>query len=256
MIYYKMEYKISWILLFLCVMVIYLISTGTNKELTPNMYLLNTYLYITLAVLLIGSTWLSAEEYNLFGEQDIGNNFIMLIIVTFASLLTTLFTTNDQIVIKHVAWLTFVLCLGFTTYLHFKKNVQNKTLLKVLIRVLAIMGGLSYIAYTQPLDTFMSWGAPLTSALGILIAIEIFDLCFLEKGEEFVTRIRIYSWIAIMLFSGFVLYDTQKLLNDGINITDKCLSKSQAKCADYPKASLGLLLDAVNLFQNVSNVSN
>lgn len=250
-----MDYKISWILLFMCLIVIYLISNGIVKELTPNMYVLNTYLYITLAVLLIGSVWLGAEDYNLFDEKDVGRNLFILVIVMFGSLFVTLLTSNDQNVIKHIAWLTFVLCLGFTTYLHYKKSVHDDTILKVLCTLLAIMAVLSYVAYTQPLNTFASWQKPMMYILSTLIVVEMFDLIFLNKGEDFINRTKIYSWITILLFSGFVLYDTQKILSDGIGITASCESKSQIKCADYPKASLGLVLDAVNLFQALSNVS-
>jgi FtsH-binding integral membrane protein len=242
--------KITWILTIVSLFVIYLIILNIRNQLTPSNYIINTYLYITLAILLVGDTWMILDDFNTNIESSFNfTKIICLTIITFGSLFVTVSTSNDQYFIKHIAWTTLVLSLGVLTYVHYKINVENSTLLKTLIMLLGVMATLSYIAWTQPIGTFDSWRKPLLCILCTMIIIEIIDFIFSGSNiNELLNRQRIYSWVLIFVFSGFVLYDTQKIVADGNNAT--------IKNADYPTASLGIFLDMLNLFQNITNVSN
>ena len=126
----------------------------------------------------------------------------------------------------------------------------------VLLELIGVVAILSYVAYSQPLDTFNSWGTPLAYILGTVIVIECFDLIFSSYDNSgFLTRNRIYGWIAVLLFSGFILYDTQKILKNATITTILCDSKNQWKCSDYPSASLGLFLDMVNMFTGLTSIN-
>ena len=92
--------------------------------------------------------------------------------------------------------------------------------------------------------------------------IPIFDIHYIFQNDRllfgdkdvdgYVKRQKIYSFFAVLLFSGFVLYDTHKIFTDAHKVVAGCESLNQLDCADYPVASLGIFLDAVNLFNNLS----
>ena len=123
---------------------------------------------------------------------------------------------------------------------------MNGTLASTFLSLILIVGILSYLAYNSPLDTFDSWLKPMLIILCGLIFVQLIDLLFFVKGAQansFIQRYRIYSWIGLLLFSGFLVYDTQHLIKKAHYITSVCSSKNQSICADYPKESLNIFLD-------------
>lgn len=244
--------NISYALSASSLLIIYLISLGLTDDLSPSTYVLNTYLYIFLSVLMIGTTWTSIDKYN-FGSYVV-NNYFSLVCLSFVSLLTTLFTTNEQYLMKHISWATFIMSIGATSYITYKINLSSGMLYKVLITLILTMGLLSYFAYFEPFYISKNWHIVLLYILSIMIIMEVIDFTTSSsKSTDFINRSKIYGWILVSLFSGFVIYDTQKILNDGITKSYVC-GKSQYKCADYPKASLGLFLDAINLFISTTRI--
>jgi FtsH-binding integral membrane protein len=126
----------------------------------------------------------------------------------------------------------------------------------VLIELVSIIAVLSYLAYNSPLGVFQSWINPMMYVLSTLIVVELLELIFGDyRSDGFITRTKIYSWIGLLLFSGFLIYDTQKIIIDGNKIVDLCDSGDQMICSDYPAASLGIFLDIVNLFNNLSMIN-
>lgn len=253
-----MDYKLSWILALFALGVIYLIVTGIQLELTPKQYVINTYMYLLLGIIISSLVWTILDEYQIVNYENpiTVMKFIGVAILSFISLFVVLATSKEAYIIKNTAWSVFMICIGLLTYLTYKINVREGNMKNVVISLISIVAVLSYIAYTQPLETFNSWGKPMLYILGTLIIVECLDLIFGDhKSINFVTRSKIYSWVCILLFSGFILYDTQKILYDANATTELCDSKSQIKCADYPVASLGLFLDIANLFSSLSIIS-
>lgn len=257
------NYKVSIVLTLLCLITIYILYQNIRVDLTPNIYIVNTYLYIILGLLIIGDTWMILDGYSDENDSEqrfIFQNLLLVTAMSFVSLFVVMLTSNEYYIVKHIAWITFMLSLGVMSYVHYKINVENDTLKKTLFTLVIIMATLSYIAWMMPLDTFMSLEKPLLVILCILLLTEIFDyiINFDKTSGNFFDRRKLYSWGFIFVFSGFVLYDTQKLINDGKNISNACtaIENNQFICADYPRASLALVLDAINLFQNATNVNN
>lgn len=251
-----MKFNISWVLALFALGVIYLIANGMSEELTEKQYVLHTYMYILLGLIISSLTWTILDDCDGLGNSLFEPfKFMAIFILSFLSLFTVLLTSNDSYIIKNTAWGVFMICIGITTYISYKINILEGTLQNVLLELIAIVGILSYVAYSKPLGIFDSWGTTLTYMLGTVIVIECFDLIFGPRNRNaFLTRNRIYGWIAVLLFSGFILYDTQKILRDAENTTSLCDSKNQWKCADYPSASLGLFLDLINMFSGLSGI--
>jgi len=252
-----MKFNISWFLALFALGVIYLIVNGMSEELTEKQYVLHTYMYILLGIIISSLTWTILDDCDGLGNSVFEPfKFMSVFILSFLSLFTVLLTSNDSYIIKNIAWGVFMICIGITTYISYKINILEGTMRNVLLELIAIVGVLSYVAYSKPLGTFDSWGTPLTYVLGTVIVIECFDLIFASYDRNaFLTRNRIYGWIAVLLFSGFILYDTQKILIDAKSTTGSCDSKNQWKCTDYPSASLGLFLDLINMFSGLSGIS-
>jgi FtsH-binding integral membrane protein len=151
----------------------------------------------------------------------------------------------------------FIICIGLITYAQYKISEENGNLSKIFLSLVTIIGILSWISLTQPLDRFDSWFEPMMIILTSLIVIQLIDLAFFaEPGEKFLSRFNIYSWIGLILFSGFLLYDTQKLIKNGISVSAQCNQGKHLECVNYPVESLSMFMDIVNLFSSTSNIAN
>src|SRR5207237_340379 len=67
---------------------------------------------------------------------------------------------------------------------------------------------LSIIAYMYPPNIFDSWSPYLFVTLIGLVVVELLDIIF-SNGNSM--RNKIYGWITVILFSGYMLYDTNIL---------------------------------------------
>ncbi len=240
--------------------IILIIVNGYGKPLTETRYIMNTYAYILFAILAISGTVLYIDNHH----QEIAITAYMNFFVMFILLITTLFATiaisPENYIIKHIAWLAFLAIVGIMIYPSAKLALIKGQLWNIIISLACIVGTLSFIAYTKPLGTYLSWGNMLTTCLVGLIIFEVVDMLFFADNNtnKFITRTKIYSWITIILFSGFMLYDTQKLILHAKIYNSKCsntINLQQLSCVDYPSESLSLFLDIINLFSSMSNIS-
>jgi FtsH-binding integral membrane protein len=247
-----MNSKISITLALVCLGIIYLIVMGIDSPITTKGYIINTYMYILLAIIIVGLTWAFLDNQGDIFYDDYVKH-IALIIVFLLSFITILLTPTDYYILNHTAWGLFVVSTGFMTYLTYKNNIANNNMTSVLISLLAIIASMSYIAYTQPLDSFKSWEKPMVYSLGALILVEMLDLLFMNGyTKEFAGRLKIYSWIGLIIFSYMMIIGTQRIIKNSELIVSGCKNKSQIECVDYPKYSLHTILNIVNLFNMVS----
>jgi FtsH-binding integral membrane protein len=243
--------NISLILALVILIIIFIISLGLDEPLSEKQYLINTYMYILLSMVLCFFTWISMDALDInfkFSLLQIFTLFIFAII----SILVVHMTPARSYLLNNGAWGVFVVCMGMMTYSTYKINTMTDSLRRVMFELMTIMAVLSYIAYALPLSTFDTYGKPLSYILCTLIIVELIDMLFLSKGENFLIRSRIYGCVTVLLFSGFILFDTQKLLKNAKIITKLCENKKQLTCVDYPSASSELFLDLLNMFNGLS----
>lgn len=251
-----MQNKITLFLTIACAIIIFLIYSKMNEPLNVQNYLINTYLYIALAIAMVITSWSFMLDYDIDPLRNFYLfKFIILCILLFGSLAVIIFTTNEQLLLKHIAWIILILTTAVMSFLFYKENIKNNTLKKTVFELFAIVGVFTFIAYVYPPDTFLSWGTPLTYGLLAIIAIELINFMFVSNEQNYMDRLTLTSWIVIALFCGFILYDTQKIVHNGMVITNSCPSKSQLMCADYPTESLGIFLDILNLFERLTIVN-
>jgi FtsH-binding integral membrane protein len=252
------------LLIVIAFFVIYLISQGRNEPVTEKRFIVNTYLYILLGLIITSMTVVKINHSpELLEYVNRGAGYLGLMIAMFASLFIVLLTSPTQQAIKHIAWITFMISAGFMAFPVFNLLKEKGTLWNTILTLIAVLGGLSYLAYSRPIKDLVTWNTFLMISLFGLIVFELIDLVMLSFNVnslnnifEFKGRFRLYNYIAIMLFSGFVIYDTNILAIKG-KYTESLYNDygSQInKLIDYPSTSLSLYLDILNLFTASGNV--
>lgn len=226
--------------------IIFFVIKSFNDPLTPQIYLVNTYLYIYGGLIIIILFSAILGKFNIFQTLNpimLFITFILSIISMFGILYTS---TNNQL-IKHFFFILFLFSISISTCQLYKIALNNNTLYSVLITLGIIIISLTILAYTQSPDTFSSWGPYLMIGLCGLIVFQVLDMIF-GTTEGLMARDKIYGWITVIIFSGFILYNTQIIRQDAIIVSNSCPSKNQLACADYPSESLSMILNFINLF--------
>ena len=200
-------------------------------------YILNTYLYLILSWAIIMATN-SVLKSNNIALHDLfsGPYTIIFFLASLGLLMGVYFIPPKLFFTKHLLYIILIITMGVFLYPYY---INNKKLFNhVGITTLLMLVVLSVISFAFPQLIRKSWGTYLFIGLtGILIAriAELFT--GYEPGEK---RSKIISYISIIIFSLYIMYDTKKII---IN-ADNCVNP------DYINESLGLFLDTLNIFQN------
>ena len=206
-------------------------------------YLLNTYLYLILAIGITLAT-VDTMAYN----KIILNRWTRIIIAIFMLILIVIIgnTPAKNFLMKHLLFTIFIVLIGSILYPLFIHNEElfNQTGITTLILLII----LSLVAIYYPQFISNSWGSYLMIALGGLIIARCVEIGFIwyNKIQPKNNYGRAISYISILVFIMFVLYDTKKVQEHA----KLCIE------ADYINESLNLFLDAINLFSNIYYVRN
>ncbi|RFU66557.1 Bax inhibitor-1/YccA family protein [Peribacillus glennii] len=132
---------------------------------------------------------------------------------------------------------TFTFISGVTTYpivSHYAAAAGTEIVLLAGVTTTAVFGGLALYAGTTKRD-FSFLGGMLMAALLALIVIGVFNI-FVPLSS---TAMLAYSFIGILVFSGYVLYDINRMKRYGVS------------AEEVPLMALSLYLDFINLFVNI-----
>lgn len=243
----------QFLLIIICILsLIFGIYNNTSSKLTVNKYLITNYMYIFTAFLIYTMT-------NLFLEQDlnnvlrIGSKLMPLFILTILLLFGLVFTPQPNQGLKHLLWLGFIILLSVSGHPIYMKAKEEQILSKVLLSLGIIFISLSYVAYSNKLGYFDGYFPYLMFGLLGLIIFETLDLIFADYSSKNIQkRFWYYSIVGIVLFSGFLVYDTQKKIKEGLLLEKICTH--HLRCADYPTKSLDLFMDILNMFNQLTMV--
>jgi FtsH-binding integral membrane protein len=210
---------------------------------TCNKYILNTYLYILLTFNILALV-VSTLEYKKISYELSPLQFFGLFIISIISIVAMHSITSKNIVLKHLVWVIFILSLTATFYPFYNLFKNNKHLVySALTTTLVLFILLSGVAYLNPNLIKLSWGPVLLILLIAGILIELTTLLFFRniKKDKLSNILKGLSYVFIVLFMVFILYDTKRLMLNA----KKCVN------ADYIKESLGLFLDIFNIFVRI-----
>lgn len=206
---------------------------------TPGLYIVQTYLYIVLSLLIVALTSQQIGQYHL----DIDFRHVIISFLVGIGCIFMMHTMSEQsIYLEHIIWLVFVVAMAVMVFpiiqLTMPQIHQN-----VLI-VVAIMVILSLIAFFDTQNHFSPILKYLIVVLFVLIVVEISHLLF--NPVSYHTWSQFYDIIVILIFCFIVLADTQNLRENAT----KC---GRSACIDYPSESTKIFLDILNLFVRVSS---
>merc|ERR1711990_397339 len=111
------------------------------------------------------------------------------------------------------------------------------------------VGGLTTVAVTAPSDKFLYMGGPLAMGLGVVFMASI-GSAFLPPTTALgagMASISLYG--GLVLFSGFMLYNTQKIIHRAENHSQYSMQKY-----DPINNSVGIYLDTINIFIRIATI--
>ena len=220
----------------------------THDKLTCNNYILNTYLYIILSIIIVSMVVLLIEKQTLHNggnTQYVSKYFLMIFILTILFLFLTMTIDPTKTIMKHLSWLVFICLIGITMFPIYIFTKMNNVFLKTLITTLIIVIGLTSVAFYKPELISLSWGPILITLLLIGIIMSLLNI-FMNKDNVSQNKWSyILSYGFVILFSFLLLYDTKKLQVQA----KKCV------IPDYINESIGIFLDIINLFANMGRIN-
>ncbi|GJE85861.1 Bax inhibitor family protein [Phanerochaete sordida] len=156
------------------------------------------------------------------------------------SMMGVMMTPPENTVLKHACWLAFN---GFQAATLSPLFFLSPAILsRAAIYTCGVVGSLSYVGATAKNDKYLYWGGPLLAGVTVvaLSSLAPMVLPLGLRGLAVTESISLYGGLAV--FSGFVLYDTQKILHHAR------LAEQGAMKADPVRESLSLELDMINIF--------
>ena len=182
-----------------------------------------------------GGLALTGTSIGLFRYTRLANAHpLLLFIPTIAAMISTMFLNyHTQGPLKHLTWGAFCGLEGLAL-----APLINMAGMPIVFNALAatgaMMGCLGAYAYNSPTNDFLSWRGGLSMGLCGLIGVSFVNIFW---PSPMLMTLSLYG--GLLLFGGFVLYDTQKLVHNA----------SHKQSWDPINESLGIYLDAIIIFQ-------
>lgn len=148
---------------------------------------------------------------------------------------------------KHLAWLAFASSMGASICpLVF---LGGPLLARAAAYTAGIVGGLSTLAVCAPSEKFLYMGGPLAMGLGAVIVASIGSMFVPATTVIGSSLYSISLYGGLVLFGGFVLYDTQHVIHR---------AERHPYYSDVPfdpiNACLGIYMDTVNIFIRIVTI--
>jgi hypothetical protein len=230
-----------------------------NGMLTCDHYVLNTYLYIILAILLIFIVVLVNDKFGIFNSLLLwmSQGTIARVIITFIIIICILFgliyalnnVDPTNIVASNTLWASLILMLGIflipTIWFGRLTNVVGMAgMLTILITI--VVGYVGYY-YGNEIVTF-NWDKYLNFALLILIVVMITGPLMITNSSTMIVFYYIVSIIALLIFILLLLSNHKKLKQNA----DKCIDGKVVP--NYPVESFNIFIKMLNIFQDLVRI--
>jgi len=165
--------------------------------------------------------------------------FLPLVILEVVMLLFAFFIRRKK-VMSYTFLYSFTFISGITTYpivSHYLATIGPNPVLLALATTTVVFGGLALYASTTKRDlSFL--GGMLMAALLALIAISIFNIIWPLSS----TGMLAFSFVGVLVFSGYVLFDFNRMKQYGVS------------AEEVPLMALNLYLDFINLFTSILRI--
>jgi FtsH-binding integral membrane protein len=220
-------------------------SVFPKFQITCNHYVMNTYLYITMAFTLL---YVFLQLYDIMNVDKKANfgSLIGMFILSIGLIICIQTTSPKNILLKHVLWILFLAINSFIFYPLFK-NIDHRILHNTFITTIIITFLLSCIVYIYPDIISFSIGPILFTTLFVVIIVELVNIFLTKNRENMNKKQKWISLFCILLFCLFILYDTKVLLYNAQ------ICNIRTNYPDYISESFHIFLDMLNIFIHLLN---
>lgn len=218
-------------------------ETRDALSLPEKSYLHSSFQYtgggLALTALAARSIFKSGYAFRIMGA----NPWMVLgvsLVGSIGSMMGVFFTPPERTVQKHLFWLAFNACQAATLSPLFFLNPA--ILSRAAIYTCGVVGAISYVGATATNDKYLHLGGPLLAGVTV-VALSSLAPMVLPLGMRSLAiteAISLYGGLAV--FGGFVLYDTQKILQHARFVEQGVMK------ADPMKEAISLQLDMINIF--------
>jgi FtsH-binding integral membrane protein len=230
-----------------------------NGSLTCDHYVLNTYLYIILAILLVFMVVLINDKYGIFNSfllwmsQGSMIRIIIICIILLILLLglsyALLKVNPNNIAASNTIWTLLILILGIslipTIWFGRLENVVGIAGISTILITIGV--GLLGYYYGDEIVTF-DWDKYLNYALMALIGIIFIGMFIIENPETMFNFIFIISILILIIFILLLLSNHKKLKEN----SEKCIDGKTVP--NYPVESFNIFIKMLNIFQELIRI--
>lgn len=239
-----MEYSnINRQLVSLSILIVSIVFIAYTRSFTDDVpscggYITNVYIYILLGLLITAFSvlFIAKRKYPITSTKS-----LLAFMVAIMALFGMYAVDPRNVLLNHALWLAFIVAISTSVYVIWRYSTYKGTLTSSLLIVLLLVAGLTVVAHVNPDWIQLGWGSTLTMALLAGILAWVVPL-FLGKSQNLTAYYKVLSALFVFIFMVLILYDT-KLLR---------VKAEQCTIPNYPKDSVGLFLDIINLFSNVT----
>lgn len=195
----------------------------------------------------LGIAAISAEHFDISGslQQSFSMQIVSIVIHLAVSLILLfgVFWAEPGSTFQYILFAAFAFWLGQSLHSMVSKLESRQKLKQVLILTVGIFLGMMAIGFYDKQNTLGFGMYFLASLVGLILA-QIFLIFFYSKEAH-----SIISLLGVAVFSLLVVYDTQ-VIKKNKQVCNVLLKRGIKP--NFPKESLGLFLDFINLFANLS----
>lgn len=237
---YNQQLLVLTVLLLIILGILYTRSFENDVP-TCDGYVTNVYLYVLLGLLIVAFSlvFISKRKYAITNVKK-----LVAFIIAMVAMFSIFSIKPRNVLLNHLVWLVFVISMSVMMYSIWRYSEYRGVLTSSMMSVAVIFGLLTAISFMRPDLIKLSWISGLTVALfaGILASIIPF---FFESARTTGYQ-KALSAFLVFVFMMLIMYDTKFLIEKSKVCT----------YPDYPQDSLGLFLDVLNLFNNVTVLNN
>lgn len=224
-------------LILLSLVLLFMIYKNAFQKGKPhcNHFVRNVYLYLALTIVLCAG--FVKFYHSLLDIKQVKKYLLLSFVVTILSIIilaTRPIFSKSGYILNHIVWLIFIASISFSLYPYYNYNVKSAMMMTTIIFLL-----MTSIVEIIPNLIKQTYKKMMMGLLFALIAIIISELYLFFTNQYSAFLYKIISYIVIVVFSLFIIYDTSRLYH---------YAKQCIHSPNYPLLSTNLFLDVLNIF--------
>lgn len=159
--------------------------------------------------------------------------------------------SENGVGLKHLLWALHSSAIG--AFVAPVCMLGGPLVLRAALYTAGIVGGMSALAMCAPSEQFLKMSAPLGIGLGVVFVSSLGSVFLSPATALGATFYSISLYGGLLLFSGFLMYDTQKIIHRAEHHPDHRLGY-QVPPFDPINNSIGIYLNTINIFIRIASI--